>query len=103
MLLKWYQVPVMTVRIRLRLKAKTPGKSNRQLAMTLSRWMPPLSALASVLAFWRLGADIDRNLGFGISQGLLSHWQVWLATGLLLHVAGPMLARYGRGDGAAIP
>ena len=71
--------------------------------MTLSRWMPPLSALASALAFWRLGSDIDHTLGLGISGGLFSHWQVWLAMGVLLHVAGPMLSRYGRGDGAAMP
>ena len=64
---------------------------------------PPLSASASVLAFWRLGSDIDHTLGLGISGGFFSHWQAWLAMGVLLHVAGPMLSRYGRGDGAAMP
>jgi len=103
MLVKWNQIRAMRFRIRVRIQPRVPTVSQRGLALTLSQWTTPLSIAASVFAFWRLGSDIDHSVRFAISGGLFSHWQVWLAMAVLLQILGSMLARYGRGAGAAIP
>lgn len=103
MLVKWNQIRSMRLRIRVRIQPKAPTLTQRGVALTASQWTTPLSVAASVFAFWRLGSDIDESVRFAISGGLFSHWQVWLAMAVLLQIVGSMLARYGRGDGAAMP
>ena len=93
----------MVVRIRVRLGPKTVRGAERQLALTASRWMTPLSVASSLFAFWRLGSDLNWTMEFAISRGLFSHWQVWLGMAVLLQILGSMLNRYGRGDGPAMP
>ncbi|MCL5743156.1 MAG: hypothetical protein M1541_04385 [Acidobacteria bacterium] len=60
------------------------------------------SVVALVLALWRLSNDLNWTNWFAISQGLFSHWQLWLALAILLQVAATILQRYSRGGGAAI-
>ena len=95
----------MTVRIQFRPRAvgKNREHRNRQLALTLSRWLNPASLAASILALWRLGYDLNWTGGFAFSGGLFSHWQVWMAMAVCLQVFASLLNRYGRGDGATMP
>jgi hypothetical protein len=74
---------------------KAKGK-NRRLALALSALLTPAAVMASVLGFWRLAADMQWTGEFGISTGLFSHWQVWLAVAGLLQWGAWTLNRYGR-------
>lgn len=49
-------------------------------------WLNPASALALMMALWRLGYDLDWTGRFAISGGIFSHWQVWMALALVLRV-----------------
>jgi hypothetical protein len=57
--------------------------------------------VASVLALWRIAADLNFANSFAIASGLFSHWQVWLAAAILLQLCSRVLNRYGRGGKAA--
>ena len=54
----------------------------QELARMSPTLLNPLAALAIVMAVWRFGSDIGWTDTFILSDGLLSHWQVWLALGL---------------------
>jgi len=41
--------------------------------------LSPVALIAAVMAFWRFGADAGWTDTFVVSDGLMSHWQVWLA------------------------
>lgn len=41
--------------------------------------LSPLAALAALMACWRFGADAGWTDAFVLTDGFLSHWQVWLA------------------------
>ena len=95
----------MVVRIRLRLG---PALSkhfarHRALALAAGALLTPVAVIALVLGFWRLGSDLNWTGPFAISQGLFSHWQVWIALALLLQICASILNRYGRGGGEAMP
>jgi hypothetical protein len=94
----------MVVRIRFhkgRPVARKRGK-NRHLASAFGALLIPASLMAYVLGFWRLASDMGMAGEFGI-RGTFSHWQVWIATGVLLHVLSSILSRYGRGGDLEIP
>lgn len=88
----------MTVRIRLhtgpRIK-KTSGK-NRNAALAIASLVTPATLLAFVLAFWRMSADLGFTSAFPITDGLFSHWQVWLAIAVCTQFFTTALNRYGR-------
>lgn len=44
--------------------------------------LSPLAALAALMACWRFGADAGWTDSFVLTDGLLSHWQVWLAVAI---------------------
>jgi hypothetical protein len=48
---------------------------------------------AWALGGWRLLADLKITGDFAISSGLFSHWQVWIALGVVLQVAAFLLQR----------
>jgi len=75
--------------------SRTKGK-NRNLALAAATLLSPATLLAFVLAFWRMSADIGVTSAFPITEGLLSHWQVWLAIALLAQFGVILLNRYGR-------
>jgi hypothetical protein len=95
----------MVVRVRIKRGRIRRGKSTGRggSVSAFRRWLSPASAVALLLALWRLGSDLNWTGRFAISQGLFSHWQVWLAMAVLLQVVAWMLQRHGRGGGAAIP
>jgi hypothetical protein len=87
----------MVVRLRFRpgrRVSRRQGK-NRHLALALATLLWPAALSAYVLGFWRLAADLGLAGGFGIAEGVFSHWQAWLALAVLLNVAAILLNRYG--------
>jgi hypothetical protein len=93
----------MVVRIRFRRGVRvsqTHGK-NRQVALAVAALLTPATVLASVLAFWRVAADMKWTNSFAIPSGLFSHWQVWLGAAVLLQLCSHILNRYGRGRDTA--
>jgi hypothetical protein len=94
----------MIVRIHLRQGhplRRTRGK-NRRLALACGALLIPAALMAYVLGFWRLASDIGVTNEFAI-RGLFSHWQLWIVTAVVLHVAAGVLNRYGRGGAFHLP
>jgi hypothetical protein len=94
------------MKVRLRLPTgppikRKPGK-NRHLALAAGALLIPASLMAYVLGFWRLASDMGLVKGFTIA-GLFSHWQVWIALAVLLHVTASILNRYGRSGEFQMP
>ena len=94
----------MIVRIHLRQGRplrKTRGK-NRRLALASGALLIPAALMAYVLGFWSLASDLGMTNEFAI-RGLFSHWQIWIVTAVVLHVAAGVLSRYGRGGQFHLP
>jgi hypothetical protein len=93
----------MVVRIRFG-KGPTVGKKrrkNRRIALAVAGLLTPAAFLVGVIGLWRLTADLGVTAGFVISSGIFSHWQVWLATAVLLQLCARLLNRYGKSDAPA--
>lgn len=86
------------VRIKLRhgppIQKKT-GK-NRLVASAIGTLLVPAALMAYVLGIWRLASDLGMAGEFALT-GLFSHWQVWIAVAVALHLASSSLNRYGNG------
>ena len=95
---------LMVVRIRLGKghPVKRKRGKNRHLALAGGALLIPGSLMAYVLGFWRLAADMGIVKEFGI-QGTFSHWQLWMAAAVLLHMFSSILTRYGRDGSLRIP
>ena len=87
----------MRVRIRLKRGPKVHKKrrKNQHVALALASLLTPAAVMAVVLAFWRLSADIKATSQFPITDGLFSHWQVWVSCATLLQLFAVVLNRYG--------
>lgn len=59
----------------------------------LAALLSPASVIALILAFWRLGADLNWTGEFAISTGLFSHWQVWMALAVALQICNTHLSK----------
>jgi hypothetical protein len=46
------------------------------------------------MALWRLAYDLNWTGSFAVSEGVFSHWQVWMGLALLLQVLDAMLVRH---------
>jgi hypothetical protein len=93
----------MVVRIRFA-KGPTLGRTrtrNRNIAIAAGALLTPATLIASVLAVWRIAADLNVANSFAIPSGLFSHWQVWLGAAGGLQVCSRVLNRYGKGGDAA--
>jgi hypothetical protein len=95
----------MLVRVRFRHGRPVSRKQgkNRHLALAFAALLWPAILTAYVLGFWRLGADLRITGGFGIAQGVFSHWQVWLGLAAVLNIAAIVLNRYGRDGEMKLP
>ncbi len=87
----------MQVRIKLRpadllkeIHVEERARVSAQVGVSL---LAPLALMAFVLAFWRFGVDIAWTRAFPIEQGLLSHWQVWLALAIGMQATAGWAAR----------
>ncbi|MBM3810236.1 MAG: hypothetical protein FJW20_01245 [Acidimicrobiia bacterium] len=89
----------MVLRIRLDrgIPIKRSSGKNRHLALATAALLTPASLMAGALAFWRLAADMQWTSEFAISDGLFSHWLVWLGMAVGLLLTATRLNRYGRG------
>ena len=65
----------------------------RRYAPVVGYLMTPVALVGYVLAFWRLGADLNWLGEFFISQGLFSRWQVWLAIAIATQLVANQLNR----------
>ena len=90
----------MLVRIRFGkgLRVGKARRKNRRVALAVSALLTPGAFLASVLALWRIAADLSWAGKFAITSGVFSHWQVWMVVAALLQACSRMLARYGKSD-----
>ncbi|MFY9726048.1 MAG: hypothetical protein WB579_04525 [Bryobacteraceae bacterium] len=73
-------------------------RKNRRVALAVSALLTPAAFLASVLALWRIAADLNWTGKFAITSGMFSHWQVWMVLAVLLQACSRLLARYGKRD-----
>lgn len=87
----------MIVRIRLHTgpKVKLARRKNRHVALAAAALITPAALVAGCLGFWRLAADLNLAGRFAISEGLFSHWQVWLGCAAVLESIAILLNRYG--------
>jgi hypothetical protein len=87
----------MVIRIRFgRGPAVSRGRGkNRRLAWAAGALLTPAAVMAFALAAWRLSFDLGWAREFAFSEGLLSHWQVWLAAAALIELCAWTLNRYG--------
>jgi hypothetical protein len=90
----------MRVRIRLSrgTKVRQKGRKNKHVALALASLLTPAAVMACVLAFWRLSADLKVTNLFPITDGLFSHWQVWVSGAAALQLFAVVLNRYGNPD-----
>ena len=59
----------------------------------IAAFLTPASVVAGALALWRLGADLGWTGTFAISNGVFSHWQVWIALALGMKLTGSLIQR----------
>src|SRR5579871_5428478 len=92
--------------VRIRLQRGRPiertGRKNRGLALASGALLLPAALMAYVLGAWRLMSDMGMAGEFVI-PGLFSHWQIWIAVAVLLHLCASTLTRYGRGEEVHFP
>ena len=91
------QLTVPTIRVREAILKQ------RRYAPILGFLMTPFALTGYVLAFWRLGADMNWLGEFFITKGLLSRWQVLLALAISTQLLANQLNRFGGHDDQIIP
>ena len=94
----------MVVRIRFARGPKlVPGKRhNQRLAVAVASLLTPVAVMASVLACWRVAADLNLAGSFAIPSGPFSHWQFWLGAAIALQICSRLLNKYARRDTTAV-
>lgn len=73
-------------------------KASQETAPVVGYLLTPVALAGYVLAFWRLAADLKWVGEFFINTGLFSHWQVWLALAIGIHILATYLNRFSRSD-----
>jgi len=88
----------MVLRIRFSAGPKVGRKlrRNQRLALAVAALLTPAAAVTTLLALWRVAADLNWTGSFAISAGFFSHWQVWLAASALLQFCARVLNRYAK-------
>jgi hypothetical protein len=77
-------------------------RKNQHVALALASLLTPAGVMACVLTLWRLAADLSFTGQFPITDGLFSHWQVWLTVAATLQFSAIVLNRYGKAE-AIVP
>jgi hypothetical protein len=88
----------MVVRIRFGmgpLVSRRKGK-NARIAILAASVLTLGAVCLATLGLWRLSEDVDFGGDFVFQQGLLSHWQVWIAAAIGAQYAAWHLTRYAR-------
>jgi len=76
-------------------------RKNRRVALATASLLGPVAVMALVLGMWGVAADLKIAGDFAIGDGLFSHWQVWIASAVVLAFISRQLNRYGRSDDTA--
>ncbi len=76
-------------------------RKNRRAALAMASLLVPVAVMTCVLGLWRLAADLKITGDFAIVDGLFSHWQVWIASAIVLAFLVRLLNRYGRSEDGA--
>ncbi len=84
-------VAVTTSRVATRLQSAV--MVSHEAALAVSALLTPVAVIALVLGLWRVGEDMGWTGDFVISNGLFSHWQVWIAMAIALQSLASMLSR----------
>jgi DMSO/TMAO reductase YedYZ heme-binding membrane subunit len=69
---------------------------NRHIAGAVAALLTPAAVVAAVIAAWRIGSDIGLTGQFAFTDGVFSHWQIWIAIAAVLQFAASLLNRYAR-------
>jgi hypothetical protein len=69
-----------------------PREKSRELMAASASLLTPACVMAYVLAFWRLAADLGMARDTA-PQGVLAHWQLWIAIAAALQLTARSLAR----------
>jgi len=98
----WLWLLVMVVKIRFSSGARVRQKrrKNQHVALALASLLTPAAVMACVLTLWRLAADLNFTGQFPITDGLFSHWQVWVTVAATLQFLAIVLNRYGKPEAA---
>jgi hypothetical protein len=78
-------------------------RKNRGVALAAASLLAPIAVMALVLGLWGLAADLKIAGDFAIPNGLFSHWQVWIASAVVLAFLLRLLNRYGHGEDETTP
>src|SRR5258708_3675895 len=62
-------------------------------ALAVSAFLTPVAVIALAFGLWRLGMDVGWTEDFIISNGLFSHWQVWIALAIALRAPASVFSR----------
>jgi hypothetical protein len=65
----------------------------RRFLIGLVRSLIWTAGISVAMAVWAIAAEMGFVLQFGIRTGVLSHWQVWFASGAFMLGSASMLAR----------
>lgn len=83
----------MIVRIRYPRLRPLPKVEWRQTALTIAALLTPCALIAFTMAFWIFASEMQWTVGFFIRYGLLSRWEIWLATAAVLLLLAKLLDR----------
>jgi hypothetical protein len=83
----------MVVRIRYSRPRPLATFEWRQIAITVAALLTPCALLAFTMAFWIFASQMQWTGEFFISKGLLSRWEIWVATAAVLLVVARVLDR----------
>jgi hypothetical protein len=79
-------------------RVRQKPRKNQHVALALASLLTPVAVMACVLTLWRLAADLSVTGQFPITDGLFSHWQVWLTVAATLQFSAILLNRYGKAE-----
>jgi hypothetical protein len=51
---------------------------NARIALLAASFLTLIAICFTALGLWRLGQDVDISGGFVFTDGIFSHWQVWI-------------------------
>jgi hypothetical protein len=75
--------------------SRRSGKNSR-IAMLAASLLTLVSISCASLGMWRIGTDLAWAGDFVFSDGLLSHWQVWMGVAASIQYAAWNLNRYAK-------
>ena len=88
----------MVVRIRFGsgpLVSRRKGKNSRS-ALVAASFLTLIAVCFAALGMWRVSEDVELGGSFIFPEGLLSHWQVWIAAAVLTQYGAWRLTRYAK-------